>query len=194
MEDETMTSKVSLLIEGYPRYGFSALSELIKMGWNALCITRLHPEYVVEKFELSKARCLWLSSRKGKNVLSPKSLGEIVKRVKATLGRRQDCIVFLDGLEYLLLWNDLGKVVSALKEIDAALADGNSEMLVCVDPLTLEQKDMERLWSEFPRYSANDVAEALSSRLPQQISGALPSSLSQTIEDLLGSKVSPATP
>lgn len=193
MEHDTTTSRVSLLVEGYPRYGFSALSELIKMGWDAICITRLHPEYVVEKYELGKARCLWLSSRKGKNVLSPRSLNEMVRRVRSTVSRKRECIVFLDGLEYLLLWNDLSKVIAALKEIDAVLS-GHSEMLVCIDPLTLEQRDLQRLWAEFPRYSANDVAEALSSRLPQQSAGALPSSLSQTIEDLLGSRVSPATP
>jgi hypothetical protein len=179
-------SKVSLLTEGYPRYGFNALSMLTRTGWDALCITRLHPEYVTKKYDLKGAKCLWLSTRKGKGTISPKSLAQIVRTVKTTLKKGGNRIIFLDGLEYILMWNELEKVISALRDIDDMIRDRNAEMLICIDPLTFEQREMDRLVSEFPSSSANEVVELLSNELPQQIDEALPENAGRRIGDLLG--------
>lgn len=187
MASKDLSSKISLLTESYPRYGFDALSMLTKTGWEALCITRLHPEYVTKKFGLWNINCLWLSSRKGKDVVSPKSLGQLIKAVRSEVKKGRSTIIFLDGLEYLLMWNDMGKVISTLKEIDRMIEDKKAEMLVCLDPITLEQKDLDRLFSEFPTHSTTEVVEILSTELPQQISQVLPTSAGQTIGDLLRS-------
>jgi len=184
---EECSSKISLLTESYPRYGFDALSMLIRTGWDALCITRLHPEYVVKKFGLEGTRCLWLSSRKGENTISPKSLGRMVKVMKATVRDGGNNIIFLDGLEYLLMWNNMNKIISTLRKIDSLMRAKSAEMLICVDPLTLEQRDLDRLFSEFPVHSVTDVVEILSNELPQQIDEALPASVGQRIGDLLES-------
>jgi len=187
MVSEEYGSKVSLLTESYPRYGFDALSMLIRTGWDALCITRLHPEYVIKKYDLRGTDCLWLSSKKGKGVLSPRSLNQMVKAVKAALKNCQNVIIFLDGLEYMLMWNDMGKVISTLREIDGLIRERNAEMLVCLDPLTLEQRDLERLELEFPTCSTTEVVELLSSELSQRIDEALPESAGQRISGLLES-------
>lgn len=185
MVSEGITSKISLLTESYPRYGFDALSMLINTGWDALCITRLHPDYITKKFGLNNIKCQWLSTRKGKDIISPKSMGQLVKAVKASL-KKSDCtIIFLDGLEYLLMWNDMSKVISTLREIDSVLRNKTAEMLICIDPLTLEQRDLDRLFSEFPQHSATEVVEILTTELPQQIDEALPGTADRTIGDLL---------
>ncbi|HUV25277.1 MAG TPA: DUF835 domain-containing protein [Methanomassiliicoccales archaeon] len=187
MVSEGINSKISLLTESYPRYGFEALSMLINTGWDALCITRLHPDYVTKKFGLSKIKCQWLSTRKGKEVISPKSLGLLVKVVKASLKKNDCTIIFLDGLEYLLMWNDMSKVILTLREIDSMLENKTAEMLICIDPLALEQRDLDRLFSEFPQHSTTEVVEILSTELPQQIAEVLPGTADRTIADLLRS-------
>jgi len=187
MVTEECCTKISLLTESYPRYGFDALSMLTATGWDALCITRLHPEYVTKKYGLSGTRCLWLSSRRGKGSISPKSMGHLIRAIKAELKKNGNLIVFVDGLEYILMWNDLEKVMSTLKEIDGMMEGKNAEMLICIDPLTFEQRDLERLVSEFPTNSTTEVVEILSNELSQQIDGALPESEDQRIGDLLES-------
>lgn len=187
MVPKNIDSKISLLTESYPRYGFDALSMLIDTGWDALCITRLHPEYVIKKFGLADIDCVWLSNRKGKEALSPLSLGQMVKLVKGKVRKGDRTIIFLDGLEYLLMWNEMGKVIATLKEIDSVIRKKRVEMLICIDPLTLEQRDLDKLFSEFPTHSATDVVEILTSELPQHIDEALPSSAGRTIGDLLRS-------
>lgn len=188
MTSGRFASKVSLLVEGYPRYGFDALSMLQDSGWEVLCITRLHPEYVIQKYGLEGATCWWLTSRKGASSISPRSPGRIVKVIRSALKDRSNTIVFLDGLEYMLMWNDMGKVMSTLREIEALLHETGCEMLVCIDPLALEQRDLERLYDSFSGYSANEVVEimsSLSNTPPQKISLGMPGISRQTISDLL---------
>jgi hypothetical protein len=189
--------KISLLVEGYPRYGFDALSMLQESGWEALCITRLHPEYVTQKYGLEGTTCLWLSSRKGAKTLSPKSTAQMVKAIKSALSKKKDMIIFLDGLEYLLMWNDMARVMSALKEIKKLLQNTGCEMLICIDPLTLEQRDLDKLYNCFPAHSANEVVEIMSrliSKPTQKISLNVPEISRQTISDLLKLAESNLTP
>ncbi len=164
-------------MEGYPRRGFQVYSSILKSGRQGVCISRLHPEYVAQKFDLPEARCFWLSSCRGKEVLSPKLLGPVSKTITASLS--QGSLVFLDGLEYILLYNEMNKVLAFLKEIEVALGRCDAEMLISIDPLTFEQNELDRLYSEFPRVSMEDVSPAVSSG-PRQTVSAEPLSACRT--------------
>ncbi|HEY3419215.1 MAG TPA: DUF835 domain-containing protein [Methanomassiliicoccales archaeon] len=139
-----------LLVEGYPRSGFKVFSSLSKVNENSICITRLHPDYVAEKYNVKSRKCYWLSGCKGKDIISPKSLSQIVRMVKAD-AKAGKPVVFLDGLEYLLLWNEMNKVIAALGEINTILSATNGTMVICFDPLTLEQNDLKKLWTLYPK-------------------------------------------
>ncbi len=166
----TNESRITLLVEGYPRNGFQMFSKLLESGQTGVCITRMHPEYVAEKYSLKNAKCYWLSGNKGKETLSPKSLNQLIKVAKSNPGT----IMFLDGLEYLLLWNDMGRILDALKDVNQVLAKSGGEMIVPIDPLTLEQKDLEKLWAAFPQYEEGQIAEAISVPVTRQISSFVP--------------------
>lgn len=150
-------SRISLLVEGYPRSGFKVFSSLSKVNENSICITRLHPDYVAEKFNVRGRKCYWLSGCKGKDIISPKSLSQIVKVVKVD-AKAGKPVVFLDGLEYLLLWNEMNKVIAALEEIQNVLVATDGTMVICFDPLTLEQNDLKKLWTLYPKMEP--IAEA----------------------------------
>jgi two-component system cell cycle response regulator len=170
--------RISLLMEGYPRKGFQVYSIILRSGRQGVCVSRLHPEYVEQKFDMPKARCYWLSSCRGKDVLSPKMLGSVSKAIFGSL--TEDTVVFLDGLEYILLYNEMNKVLTFLKEIEASLAKVGAEMLVSIDPLTFEPRELDRLYAEFPRVTAEEISPAFSSQ-PQQTVSIVPLSAGQTV-------------
>ena len=188
------TSKISLLVEGYPRYGFEILSKILDRKRSGVCITRLHPDYVVQKYDLRNVECCWLSGCTGKNVISPKSLNQLVRALRSRMKGTKEMLVFLDGLEYLLMWNDIGRIMWTLSEIDSTLENVSAEMLVCIDPLTLEQRDLERLFGAYPRRIAQEMLASITSSQSQRISGVLQENGGQTVGDLLQSKVLHATP
>lgn len=185
--EHKVKDKVSLLVEGYPRNGFQVFSRYLA-GEDGVCITRLHPEYVVEKYGLNNSKFHWLSGVKQKGALSPKNVSDLVKQVRAEIktGRRK---FFLDGLEYLLLWNDMNRIIASLKDIEKMLDAVEGSIIVSIDPLTFEERDIKRLWDSFPAF---DVA-AFNEGFPQT-AGDVPSDKGRIGGDLLVSKGLTATP
>ncbi len=181
MKEET---RISLLIEGYPRYGYQTYSRIVGSASNSLCISRLHPEYVAHKFGLERSKHYWLSGQKGQDVISPRSMHHLVKALRIDLRGRGGGVAFMDGLEYLLLFNDTARVMEGLEEIDALLRQANVDLIISVDPLTLEQNDLDRLYEAFPRHSVRSILEKYSILGSQQISEAVPGSEAQGIAGL----------
>jgi hypothetical protein len=178
MNESKAENNVVMLVEGYPRMGFKAFSSMISDGTSSLCISRLHPEYVTEKFGLVGPRFYWLTGNKADNAISPKTLSPILKTIKQEC-KNKKLIVFLDGLEYLLLWNDIKKVLAGLESIGRSLDVNGGAIFVSIDPLTFEQKDLDRIWAMFPRLQA---AEAIKVEA-QQSAEAGPGNEVRTISD-----------
>lgn len=171
---------ISLLMEGYPRIGIQTFSKIIGSGTKGICITRMHPEFVAQKYGLPTDSCHWLCGCKGKGVLSPRMLGQIVKMVKSKAMTGEAKAVFLDGLEYLLLYNDLAKVLAFLAELDETLAKNDAEMVVCIDPQTFEDRDLAKLTDAYPRCTPQEMMTTLLTLRPQQSAAAWPASAGQT--------------
>jgi len=180
-----MDAKVALLMEGYPRNGFAVFSNYLGKD-QGVCITRLHPEYVVEKYGLKNTRFHWLSGIKQQGALSPKNVSALVKQVRCEIkdGQRK---FFLDGLEYLLLWNDMNGIVASLKEIEEELKRTEGCMIVSIDPLTFEERDLRKLKDSFP-----EIAEL--SAISQQTGADEPAGKGRIGADLLVSNGWTATP
>ncbi len=184
--EEVGCANVSLLVEGYPRNGFLIFSKYLS-GEEGVCITRLHPEYVVEKYGLANSKFHWLSGVKQSGVLCPKNVSNLVKQVRTEI-KEAHRKFFLDGLEYLLLWNDMNKIVGALQELDRALDKVQGRLIVSIDPLTFEERDLKRLLNSFPQFEASSLSE-----VSQQSALDEPTDKGQIGADLLVSKGLTAT-
>jgi len=172
--------KISLLLEGYPRIGLQTFSKVIGASSRGVCISRLHPDYVAQKFGLERRKCFWLSGCKGRDALTPRMLGQIVKVIRSE-AKEKNSVVFFDGLEYLLLYNGMSKVMLFLEEVDLLMGKMEAEMVVCIDPLTFEQKDLDRLWSSYPRCTPEEMTLTLTNQPSQQSAPAELVSAGQTI-------------
>lgn len=167
-------ARISLLIESYPRTGYQTYAKMVGTSTSGLCISRLHPDYVGQKYGLERSKRYWLSGQKGADVISPKSVKQLVKIIRSELRGRAGGVVFFDGLEYLLNYNDMNTVLSMLVEINKALQAADVEMIISVDPLTFEQRDIEWLWECFPRYTSEEMLAKRSTGQSQSIDeGAL---------------------
>lgn len=185
--EQSIGTKVSLLVDGYPRNGFQTFSKYLS-GEKGVCITRLHPEYVVEKYGLVNSKFHWLTGVKQKDSLNPKNVADLVKQVRTEVkeGHKK---FFLDGVEYLLLWNDMNKIVMALQEVEKLLSGAQGSMIVSIDPLTFEERDIKRLCEAFPKFDASSLSEG-----SQQSAADEPAGKGRIGADLLVSKGLTATP
>ncbi len=152
-------TRITLLIEGYPRTGYQTYARLVGGSSGGLSIGRLHPDYVAQKYGLERSKRYWLSSQKGAGTISPKALGALVKALHSELRGRAGGTVLLDGLEYLLLFHDIGKMMGILQEIDGLLQQADVTMLVLLDPHTFEPRDLERLWEAYPKLTSEELLD-----------------------------------
>lgn len=158
MSSKTTATNVTIMVEGYPRVGFKAFSNMTADGTAGICISRLHPDYVAEKFDLKGPKFFWLTGNKADMAISPKSLSSLVKAIK-TESKDRRMLVFLDGLEYLLLMNDMKKVLGTVEDMAKLLAMNGGCLYISIDPLTLEQKDLDKMYEMFPRVNAVEVVK-----------------------------------
>jgi hypothetical protein len=165
-------SKISLLLEDYPRNGYQIYSKMVGRSTRGLCISRLHPDYVAQKYGLEMSKRYWLSSQSGDDVIGPKSLNQLLKVIRLELRGRSGGTILLDGLEYLLLFNDMNKVLGILEQIDSLLKEAKVEMIVSMDPLTFEQKELDILWAAFPHYSSDGLEARFSVSGPMTVAPA----------------------
>jgi hypothetical protein len=159
-------SKISLLLEDYPRNGYHIYSKIVGRSTSGLCISRLHPEYVGQKYGLEMSKRYWLSGQSGVDVISPKSLNHLLKVIRQELRGRSGGTIFLDGLEYLLLFHDMNRILGILEQIDSLLREAKVELIVAMDPLTFEQKDLDTLYAAFPHSSSEEMMARLSAQGP----------------------------
>lgn len=165
--------RISLLIESCPKIGLQTFSEAVRAGSKGICISRMHPDYVSQKFGLEGAVRYWLSDCKGRGALSPRALGQITKVIRSSIAKGSNTIL-LDGLEYLLLYNDMARILAFLEEIDYILAKAEAEMVICIDPCTYEPKELDRLYALLAQCTPEEMALTLaSSQSNHGTSGAL---------------------
>ena len=100
---------------------------------------------------------LWSMSTTLSRNSSPSIRLHLPGRVFMELRGRSGGTIFLDGLEYLLLFNDMNKVLGILEQIDSLLKEAKVEMMVSMDPLIFEQRELETLWDAFPHYSSDEL-------------------------------------
>ena len=114
-------------------------------GGQGLLITRMHPDKVREAYGLRNTPILWLTNNPGPDSIDPASISVLQHTTLKFLQRDNDAIILLDGLEYLLSYNRLEKVLPFVFELrDAAIVSG-SKLIITLDPKTLGNKALRLL-------------------------------------------------
>ena len=127
-----------LLPSDRPDPAFRLLTRELKKGSSAMVITRLHPEEVRARFKIGPTPVHWLSRAFTKDSLSPTNLGAIADEVENFVAKLKSPIILLDGIEYLIVQNDLQKVVRFVSTVRDAIAMHKAKMLI---PFNMQSVD-----------------------------------------------------
>jgi PAS domain S-box-containing protein len=145
-----LESGESYLVESaQPTEAFDIFRDAVTHGIQGFSICRMHPKKVRRRFDLKKTPILWLSTIEGEDSVDPKDLAKINHMLNEFLKRASDCILLLEGLEYLIIQNNFEKVVKALHSLNDYVTVSNSRLLVPVNPKTLSEKELSILEKEF---------------------------------------------
>lgn len=121
-----------------------------EMGSRVLTVTRLHPGLLAERIGMDAEESIWLSERAGPRNIPPDQLNRLFQGISAFLSENPDGIVMLEGVEYLLLYNEVKRVLATVERINDVVMSSQAVLVISVDPLTLDPRTLAylRRWAE----------------------------------------------
>lgn len=146
METPLLGGTAYLVREPRGQATFDLFARVTASGRPGLCVTRKHPEVARGQARLSAEVALkWLTPSVGKDRVDPKSLNLLTKIVYDFVLAHPDGVVLLDGLEYLLLHNDLAKTLLFLEQLNDLVMQSETVFLAPINPEALEEQDLALL-------------------------------------------------
>ncbi|WP_340818882.1 DUF835 domain-containing protein [Methanolobus sp. WCC4] len=146
-EVELESGYVYLLDCVLPEKSYGTFSELVRSGKPGLCITRRNPDKVRNMYGITKTPIIWLTKNRieGQQSIDPAEIFRIYPTIADFLSKVEDGVVLIDGLEYLLLDNDLMSIVKLIEQTNDAIMASSSRMILQLDPAVLETKEFHLL-------------------------------------------------
>ncbi|OPY49247.1 MAG: hypothetical protein A4E48_02339 [Methanosaeta sp. PtaU1.Bin060] len=139
-----------VLMEEKPAKSLSLFSELVSHGMDGLCISRYNPETLHERYSVPSQTVIWLTqmSDPGYRTVDPTNFPRLSSMILDFLDKANYPLVLLEGLGYLITQSNYETVLRFIQSQRDEIAIKNAVMLVHIDPLSLDTKELHRLSDE----------------------------------------------
>jgi len=136
--------------EEKPQKSLELFSELVSHGMEGLCISRYNPETLDERYNVPVKTVVWLTqkSEPGYRTVDPTNFPRMSGIISDFLDKANYPLVLLEGLGYLITQSNYETVLRFVQSQRDEIALKSAIMLVHIDPLSLDTKELHRLASE----------------------------------------------
>ena len=141
---------IVLVDERKPDVSYRLLEERAKLGNHVLCITREPPERAVRRHRIENAEHYWLITRGTANAVNPFDLEGLRVLIERFLREHRHAVVFLDGVELLMVMNTYEEVRDLLLGLRTAIGDDGAGCVIPIDTRTLTARELGELKASFP--------------------------------------------
>ena len=131
-----------IVTESRPDYSFELFINLIDHGLPGLCISRIHPNMLREKYKLKDAGIYWLSKSVGTNALNPADVGVIVYTIKKFLDENKEGAVLLHGIGNIITNTSFTVMVKVLDDLFEHVMQKNARLIIPIDPAAFDKKEL----------------------------------------------------
>ncbi len=152
-------SSVYLVEEPQPADVYRLFEDTIRAGRKGLCVTRVYPQKLRERFPQGDLEILWLSNVGKEDAVRPKDLERLSLAVEQFVSGRHG-VVLLDGLEYLVTNNNFLTVLRLVQAIRDQVAIHGAILLLSVNPSALEGHQVTLLEREVDQVIGRTSAPA----------------------------------
>ncbi len=143
-------SSTYLVEEEHPAEVYRLLETALSQGSRGLCISRVYPQKLRERFAGADLSIVWLSNVGKEDSIRPKDLEKLSLAVEQFLGREPGAIL-LDGIEYLVTNNNFLTVLRLVQALRDQVAMNRGILLLSVSPSALEAHQLTLLEREVDR-------------------------------------------
>ncbi len=146
--------------EDKPVKSLRAFSDLVDRGVEGLCISRYHPEKLMERYGLSPNRVIWLTQSAGIEPqyrhVDPTNFPRLSSMISDFLSKANEPLVLLEGLGYLITQSNYESVLRFVQSQRDVVALKKGILIIHIDPLALDTKERHRLESEMEIIEVED--------------------------------------
>jgi hypothetical protein len=144
---EVHKSHIYLVEEDKPDLCYRILVDMQTKGIPGLCVTRLYPDILIQKYDLSNCTIVWLSNAGKDDIIRPRDLERLSFMLEQFLSNEQG-VVLIDGIEYLITNNDFVTVLRLIQSIRDQVAVNKAIMIISLNPSTLGNQELNLLERE----------------------------------------------
>ncbi|MBU7037607.1 MAG: DUF835 domain-containing protein [Theionarchaea archaeon] len=139
--------RLYLLLESHPKKGLQLIKEYGRIGYEGLVISRLPPEQIRKK-KLKKQKILQFSSTSKEDSIPPDNVVNILLGMKEFMTSRDNSIILLDSLDYLIIQNSFEDAFSLIQKLAESVTLYKGIVLVVLNPKSLEERELVLLEGE----------------------------------------------
>jgi len=142
MELVTMPLRPDAKIPAPEESTSATLQYLIPRGF---MIAREYPENLREKYRLQVTPIMWLSESPGELRVAPTSLAVLADTAVRFMETTPNSIVLLEGIEYLITFNEFKKVLKTLDTLNETAWINKTRLILAVNPKAFDIKELAML-------------------------------------------------
>jgi Na+/proline symporter len=146
--------------EDKPVKSLAAFSDLVDRGVEGLCISRYHPEKLMDRYGLSPKRVIWLTQSAGIDPqyrhVDPTNFPRLSGMISDFLSKAEEPLILLEGLGYLITQSNYESVLRFVQSQRDEVALKKGILIIHIDPLALDTKERHRLESEMEIIEVED--------------------------------------
>ena len=142
------SGRTYLFEEEKPVEAYQLLKEALNYGFVSLCISKLHPDKVKERYDVGEDSVFWLTFEKGERTISPKDIDKLKKTVLKFVEGTHPGIVLLDCLDQIKFANGFQKSLAILKDLRNLCSKNDSIVLISVNPEMFEKQELQAIEKE----------------------------------------------
>jgi len=145
-----------LIAEEKPQQSLELYSELVRHGMDGLCLSRYNPRTLADRYNVPVESVIWLTqkSEPGFKTVDPSNFPRLSSIISDFLDRASYPLILLEGMGYLITQSNYETVLRFVQSQRDEIALKSAIMLVHIDPLSLDTKELHRLGSEMEPFQA----------------------------------------
>lgn len=138
---------------------------LVDRGTPGVCVSRIFPDRVRERYGLTDGPIWWISNCPGDEHVNPTALGTLTSVIEGFIGDHPDgSVILLDGLEFII--NNVGfdKALLFLEHLSHFVMPCHAVVLIPVDAACFDSMQFARLERFHGSIREEEVRKSLDSR------------------------------
>ncbi len=145
---ELQLGRAYLFKEEKPTKAYKKLKETLNYGFASLCISKLHPQKVRERYDVGKASIFWLTFKKAEGTINPKDFVKLKRTISEFVKRPSASIVLIDCLDQIKFANGFEKPLTVLKDFRNLCNETSSIILISINPELFEKQQLAAIEKE----------------------------------------------